>query len=90
VTARLNTEFDSRILRVSTSMGGRTTRPAVSHDGRLEQVYCLHCGKPGGAVTAGVPAFLRHDPGLIYICNACDGTFGKLPAQAVGFEHRKE
>lgn len=89
MTNRLNTEFDSRILRVSASMGGHVTRPKISRDASLERMYCLHCGKPGGAVTADVPASLRNDPGLIYICDACAGTFGALPASAVSFAHRR-
>lgn len=85
----LNTEFDSRILRVSASMSGSVTRPQITSDAKLERMYCLHCGKPGGAVTAGVPAALRNDPGLIYICDACHDTFGGLPAHAVSFENRR-
>lgn len=84
----LNREFDSRILTVSNGFGG-ITRPQLLPGG-LEKVSCLHCGKPGGAVTAEIPAPLRGDPGVIYVCGECDATFGKLPAHAISFERRRE
>jgi hypothetical protein len=76
----LNTEFDSRILRVSSGSAG-ITRPQIMQDGKLERVFCLHCGKDGGAVTV-IPPAIRGDPGVIYVCNECDGTFGELPTHA--------
>ena len=85
----LNAEFDSRVLRVSSGSFG-ITRPGFTQDGRLQKVYCLHCGKPGGAVTAEIPAFLRGDPGVIYVCLECDGKFGTLPAHAISFAGRRE
>ena len=81
---RLNTEFDSRILRVSSGAAG-ITRPRIGRKGDLERVYCLHCGKDGGAVTVIPPAF-RGDPGVIYVCDDCDGKFGALPGHAISFE----
>lgn len=77
----INTEFDSRILRVSSGAAG-ITRPQIGRTGTLERVYCLHCGKDGGAVSAVIPAAIRGDPGVIYVCNDCDGTFGELPTHA--------
>lgn len=74
----LNTEFDSRILRVSVG-GLAVTRPQFTSDGRLTKVYCLHCGKAGGAVTAEIPAFLRGDPGVIYVCLECTDALGAIP-----------
>lgn len=85
----LNREFDSRVLTVSIGPAG-VTRPRIGRTGELERVYCLHCGKPGGAVTAQIPAFLRGDPGVIYVCGECDAKFGKLPAHAISFERRRE
>lgn len=73
-----NTEFDSRILRVS--VGAKAvTRPKFTQDGALQKVYCLHCGKDGGAVTSSIPVFLKGDPGVIYICDECHEKLGKLP-----------
>lgn len=83
----LNTEFDSRIVRVSIGAAG-VTRPSLAPDG-LERVYCLHCGTPGGYVTAELPPALWHDPGVIYVCPECDAKFGRLPAHAISFEHRR-
>lgn len=85
----LNTEFDSRVLRVSTGFGG-VTRPHFTQNGALAKVSCLHCGKDGGAVSASIPPMLRGDPGVIYVCDACDGTFGALPAHAIGFERYRQ
>ena len=85
----LNAEFDSRVIRVSSGPAG-ITRPAITPNGRLQKVYCLNCGKPGGAVSAGIPAFLRGDPGVIYVCDACDGKLGSLPAQAVSLVRYKQ
>lgn len=76
----LNTEFDSRILRVSSGAAG-ITRPRIGRMGDLERVYCLHCGKDGGAVSV-IPPSIRGDPGVIYVCDDCDGTFGELPTHA--------
>ena len=104
--SRFNTEFDSRITRVSSGPAG-ITRPsfvqAPLNDpgapstwgqhaldmGWFERVYCLHCGRSGGAVSADIPTALRGDPGVIYICGECDGKFGRLPAHAIGFERRE-
>lgn len=82
--SRLNTEFDSRIVRVSLGAGG-ITRPQISADGGLARIACLNCGAPGGAVSAELPPALRGDPGVIYICPACDGRLGRLPAHAISF-----
>lgn len=87
--SRLNTEFDSRVLRVSAGYAGMT-RPEFTQDGRLQKVYCIHCHKPGGAVTSEIPAFLRGDPGVIYVCPACDGKLGSLPLSAIHFENHRE
>ncbi len=83
MTTRLNVEFESRIVRVSSGAGG-ITRPQITSDG-LTRISCLNCGAPGGAVTADLPPALRGDPGVIYICPACDGRLGRLPAHAISF-----
>ena len=83
----LNTEFDSRILRVSAGYAGMT-RPAITPNGALVKVSCLHCGKDGGAVSASIPAFMRGDPGVIYVCLECDGKLGTMPGHAMHFERR--
>lgn len=83
----INTEFDSRILRVSMGAAG-VTRPSVLTSS-LEKVYCLHCGKPGGATTV-VPPALRGDPGMIYVCLECDGKLGAMPTSAYSFVRYKE
>lgn len=84
----INTEFDSRILRVSTGFGG-VTRPRIL-SATLEQVFCLHCGKSGGGATANLPAALKGDPGLIYICGECEAKVGQLPTHATSFVRYKE
>lgn len=89
VVSRLNTEFDSRILRTSIGSGG-ATKPLITRNGQLERVSCLNCGKPGGAFTAGVPASLRNDPGFIYICDECHARVGALPLPAISFANRRE
>lgn len=92
VASRFNTEFDSRVLRVSTGAGG-ITRPRISQDGHRHRTYCLNCGKPAGAVEAiggDLPLALRNDPGVIYICEECDAKMGRLPAHAISFSHRRE
>ena len=81
----LNTEFDSRVLRVSAGYGGMV-RPAITSDGGLVKVSCLNCGKPGGAVSESIPAFMRGDPGVIWVCGACHDKLGLLPAAAISFE----
>lgn len=89
VRERTNREFDSRLLRVTIGAAG-VTRPQVTPNGQLAKVYCLNCGKPGGAVSGHIPPALRGDPGVIYICLECDAKMGGLPAHAVGFERRRE
>lgn len=85
----LNTEFDSRIVRVSSGPAG-VTRPRILLDNRdLERVWCLHCGKPGGATTR-VPPAAKGDPGMIYICLDCDGKLGSLPTHATSLVRYKE
>ena len=86
----LNTEYDSRIVRVSSGTAG-ITRPQFTQDGTLQKVYCLNCGKPGGAVTAEVPTFMRGDPGVIYVCDLCERE-GKvrLPPDAISFSRYRE
>ena len=81
----LNVEFDSRIIRVSTGTAG-ITRPRFTLSGELQQVYCLNCGRPGGAVTSEIPHYLRGDPGVIYVCGACSGLELNLPPDAISFE----
>lgn len=105
----LNTEFDSRILRVSTGYGG-VTRPtfaraplvkdpgqqsdrrdwgdAAVEAGVFQRVYCVHCGKPGGAVSSDIPAVAKGMPGVLYVCPECDGRLGPLPVGAIGFVRR--
>lgn len=87
-SSSLNTEFDSRIVRVSSGAAG-ITRPRITPDGALERVFCLHCGAPGGAVSA-MPAALRGDPGVIYVCDDCDGKFGELPTHATSLVRYRE
>jgi hypothetical protein len=91
VRTRFNVEFDSRILRVSIGAAG-VTRPRLLSNG-LEKVYCAHCGKPSGAITADLPLAARHDPAPLIICDACHeankGIPGFLPNEAIGFGHRR-
>jgi uncharacterized protein YlaI len=84
VRTRFNTEFDSRILRVSMGALGMT-RPRVVANG-LERVYCLNCGTTMGAVSEVIPIQLRNVPGVITICGECEHKVGTLPAQAIGYE----
>lgn len=103
---KLNTEFDSRVLRVSTGFGG-ITRPRfvtrMDEDlatrgvfaggpplGQLEHVSCVGCGKPAGAVSAGLPVAQRGDPGVLYLCTPCKDRYGSLPLHAISYENRKE
>lgn len=86
----INTEFDSRVIRVSSSAAAGITRPSFTQDGAFQKVSCLNCGRPGGAVTADIPAFLKGDPGVIYVCDECDGRLGPLPLHAISFERRRE
>lgn len=85
----VNTEFDSRILRVSSGFGGMT-RPSITPNGALVKVSCLHCGKDAGAVSASIPPALRGDPGVIYICDECEAKVGSLPAHAIGFARYRQ
>ena len=87
----LNREFDSRIVTVSAGPGG-ITRPQFTPDGLFQKVYCLGCGKDGGGVTSEIPAFLRGEPGVIYICDACvsEGRVGSLPPDAISLAKYKE
>lgn len=86
----LNTEYDSRIVRVSSGAAG-ITRPQFTQDGTLQKVYCLNCGVAGGAVTSEVPAFLRGDPGVIYVCGDCEAAGNvKLPPDAISFARYRE
>lgn len=89
MTSRLNTEYDSRLVRTSVGAAG-VVRPEVTPDGQLTKVYCLNCGKPGGAVSAELPPFLRNDPGVVYVCVECEASLGPLPLQAISFSHRKD
>ena len=81
----LNTEFDSRIIRVTAGVSG-ITRPKFDLSGQLQEVYCLNCGRPGGAVTAEIPHYLRGDPGVIYVCGPCSSLNLDLPPDAISFE----
>ena len=89
VRRAINTEFDSRVLRVSSGPGG-ITRPRFTMDGLLQKVSCLNCGKASGAVSASIPPLLRGDPGVIYVCDDCDGKLGTFPAHAMGFERYRQ
>lgn len=87
----LNVEFDSRIVRVSIGPAGMI-RPSLTTNG-LEKVYCVHCGKPSGAVTADLPPAARHDPAPLVLCDDCQNTHGRipgfLPSEAISFSHRE-
>jgi len=91
VRARFNTEFDSRILRVSIGAGGMT-RPKLLDKG-LEAVYCIHCHKSTGAMTSDMPLAARHDPAPFVLCDACHEANkaipGFLPSEVIGFGHRR-
>lgn len=89
MASSLNTEYDSRLVRVSVGAGG-VTRPEFTPDGGLQKCYCLHCGKPGGYVSAELPPYLRGDPGVVYVCVECESRLGPLPLQAISFDHRKD
>lgn len=104
VVTMLNTEFDSRVLRTSLGVGGVTKprRADTSHlptdgtwcphcepPGALDKLYCLNCGKEGAGVTAELPAAMRGDPGVIWVCNDCEARQGSLPMQAISFEQRR-
>lgn len=78
----INTEFDSRILRVSSGAAG-ITRPSVLPQGNV-RTYCLHCGKPAGMVT-DIPPSIKGDPGILIICDACESRIGRLPGHAIHF-----
>lgn len=87
----LNTDLDSRVLRVSTGFGG-LTRPRFAHyergvasgaqcphcpsPGPIEETHCPSCGASTGAVTAGLPPSLRGSPALTVTCDACDAKYG--------------
>ena len=88
VRTRFNTEFDSRILRVSVGAGG-VVRPKISQNGAMVDLSCLHCGRSAGAVSASIPAPLQGDPGVIYVCLSCESRLGPLPAHAISFERRQ-
>ena len=84
----INTEFDSRILRVTSGPAG-ITRPRHVATTTMQYVFCLHCGKSGGA-TDVVPAALKGDPGMIYVCMDCDGKLGPMPTHASSFVRYKQ
>lgn len=84
-----NTEFDSRIVRVSAGAFG-VTRPKLSLDGSLAQTFCLNCGKPMGAVSSVIPPALRGDPSVITVCTDCDGKLGTMPTHARSYVRYKE
>lgn len=88
MSGAFNTEFDSRVIRVSSGAFG-VVRPRFVGVTTLQKVYCLHCGKPGGA-TDVVPAALKGDPGMVFICDACDGKLGSMPTHASSFVRYKE
>ena len=101
----INTEYDSRVLRVSTGFGGITRprfidavpdfvldgmNPRGPALGQLERVSCVGCGKPAGAVSAGLPVAQSRDPGVLYLCTPCREKYGSLPLHAISYENRKE
>ena len=90
--ASLNTEFDSRIVRVSIGPAGML-RPKILTNG-VEQVYCVHCHKPSGAITSDLPAVARNDPAPLVMCDECVRVNGHLPgflpSEAISFSHRRE
>lgn len=64
--------FDTWRKFLGDSRPQRTTATIQSPMGELLRIYCLNCGKPGGAVTANVPY-------VLYLCDPCAATHGGLP-----------
>ena len=58
-----------------------TTKHAtvMSPIGMVELIYCINCGRGGGAVTANVPD-------VMYLCQSCADTHGGLPAPEIPAE----
>ena len=44
--------------------------------GMATYIYCINCGRPGGAVTNDLPD-------VCYLCDACAATHGGLPVPEI-------
>ena len=64
---------DSRIRGVSIGAAGMIRPTYLAREELLERAYCLHCGRPGGWVSAA------EITSLIYVCSACDRVLGPAP-----------